>query len=102
MKRKTTFRQRFLSMLLAAVCVVGMLPFNLHVASASAPDHVAYNKEDTSFGVRYTSSNLGNVLLRVFNVNANGDTWPGWCLEHKKPFLKCDEGYTLILWNRLY
>lgn len=95
MKRKTTLRQRLLSMLLAAVCVVGLVPANLHVASASAPDHVTYSKEDTSFGTRYQSSNLGNVLLRVFNVNANGESVPGWCLEHKKPLLKCDDGYNL-------
>ena len=95
MKQKTSLRKRLLSMLLLIVCVLGLFPATTIPAAAAdpAPSHIEYDSGLTSFDKRYTSPNLGSVLLRTFYTKADGESMPGWCIQHEKPNLKCSDGY---------
>lgn len=99
MKQKTPLRKRLMSLLLSAVCVLGLFPASAIPAAAAegaAPGHIEYDSGLTQFDQKYTSPNLGKVFLRTFYTKADGNSMPGWCLEHKKPLLKCDDGYNYV------
>lgn len=93
---KTTMK-RVTSGALAFIMAAGLIPTTAITAFAATdgmPDTVTYNTQLTDFDTRYTSDNLGSVLLRVFYVNANGSATPGWCADHDKPDLNSPGGYS--------
>ena len=83
-------KYRIMSMLLALVYILGLLPT---VALAASPDTIVM--EDCTFnGVQYNSPVLGNCYLHHMQFDYNGQSITGFCAEHGKAMSKTLTGHT--------
>ena len=77
-KQAHSLRTRIMSMLLALVCILGLLPT---AALAAGPDTIKL--EDCSYnGVYYVSPALSTCWLHQMQFNYNGDSVMGFCADH--------------------
>jgi len=90
--------KRATSAFLAFVLVLGMLPGGIvpvSAASNGAPaDTITMDYSSQSWGAKYKSDVLGDVILHNFVLNVNGEEVPGWCNDHSKPACYTDAGYS--------
>ncbi len=78
MKKQThSLPARILSMLLALVCILGLLP---GAALAASPDTIM--EDCTHNGVHYESPALDTCWLHQMKFDYNGDTVTGFCADH--------------------
>lgn len=86
-----------LSLLLTAICVIGLIPTSAFAApSGSMPSEITLQKSDyfldTDGSKTYNSPSFGEPLyLHIINMNVGGKTKVGFCAEHGKQL-----GNTLI------
>ena len=79
MKKQThSLPARILSMLLALVCILGLLP---GAALAASPDSIVM-EDCTHNGVHYESAALDTCWLHQMKFDYNGDTVTGFCADH--------------------
>ena len=79
MKKQThSLPARILSMLLALVCILGLLP---GAALAASPDTIVM-EDCTHNGVHYESAALDTCWLHQMKFDYNGDTVTGFCADH--------------------
>lgn len=79
MKKQTrSLHLRIMSMLLALVCVMGLLP---GTALAASPDTIVM-EDCTHNGVHYESAALSTCWLHQMKFGYNGDTVMGFCADH--------------------
>ena len=84
---------RILALLLALVCMLGLLPAT--VLAADVPSTIKMD-DCTHNGVHYTSPNLGECWLHQMRFGLNGKSTMGFCAEHGKGMGWSLEGHT---WN---
>ena len=91
MKKQThSLHTRLLSMLLALVCVLGLLPT---AALAASPDTIKL--EDCAYnGVHYNSPALGECWLHQMQFSYNGDSVMGFCSQKGAGMGRSLEGHT--------
>ena len=77
MKKNHMFK-RAAALLLAVLCVVGLIPAN----SASAADDTIKLLEFGYSGVAYQSDKLGRCAMHQMYFDHNGDTVTGFCADH--------------------
>ncbi len=77
MKKNTIFK-RAAALLLAVLCVVGLIPAN----SASAADDTIKLTSFGYSGVTYQSAELGRCLMHEMYFDHNGQTITGFCADH--------------------
>lgn len=94
---RTKIGTRLLSLLLTAICVIGLIPTSAFAApSGSMPSEITLQKSDyfldTDGSKTYNSPSFGEPLyLHIINMNVGGETKIGFCAEHGKQL-----GNTLI------
>lgn len=94
---RTKIGTRLLSLLLTAICVIGLIPTSAFAApSGSMPSEITLQKSDyfldTDGSKTYNSPSFGEPLyLHIINMNVGGKTQVGFCAEHGKQL-----GNTLI------
>ena len=89
-KQKHSLHARLLSMLLALVCVLGLLPT---AALAASPDTIKL--EDCAYnGVHYNSPALGECWLHQMQFSYNGDSVMGFCSQKGAGMGRSLEGHT--------
>ena len=82
--------KQMLSLLLALICVLGLLPTAAFAASPST-----IKLEDCTYnGVKYESPALGVCYLHQMQFDFNGDSVMGFCAEHGKGMGWSLEGHT--------
>ena len=77
-KQAHSLRTRIMSMLLALVCILGLLPT---AALAASPDTIVM-EDCTHNGVYYESAALDTCWLHQMKFDYNGDTVTGFCADH--------------------
>lgn len=77
-KQAHSLRTRIMSMLLALVCILGLLPT---AALAAGPDTIVM-EDCTHNGVYYESAALDTCWLHQMKFDYNGDTVTGFCADH--------------------
>ncbi len=77
-KQAHSLRTRIMSMLLALVCILGLLPI---AALAAGPDTIVM-EDCTHNGVYYESAALDTCWLHQMKFDYNGDTVTGFCADH--------------------
>ena len=89
MKRKTSLRTRVVAMLLAVVCIVGLIPttaFAANTGTNTVPGTVTLKKADyhVTDAIKYDSGVLGECYVHEFYMNVNGSETVGFCADHSK------------------
>ena len=85
MKGKTSLRTRVVAMLLAVVCIVGLIPTTAFAAN-TVPGTVTLKKADyhVTDAIKYDSGVLGECYVHEFYMNVNGSETVGFCADHSK------------------
>ena len=77
-KQAHSMRTRIMSMLLALVCILGLLP----TAALAAGSDTIVMEDCTHNGVHYESAALDTCWLHQMKFDYNGDTVTGFCADH--------------------
>lgn len=82
MKGKTSLRTRVVAMLLAVVCIVGLIPTTAFAAN-TVPGTVTLKKADyhVTDAIKYDSGVLGECYVHEFYMNVNGSETVGFCAD---------------------
>ncbi len=83
--------KQIISLLLALICILGLLP--TAAFAANGPSTITLN-DCTYNGVKYDSPALGVCYMHQMQFNFNGDSVMGFCAEHGKGMGWSLEGHT--------
>ena len=88
---KTSFFKRMMTLFLAFIMMLGILPISqfaapAYAAEASAGPPVTTTVNEANLWTSYQSPILGTVIPRLFTFNMGSGIAPGFCADHSKDF----------------
>ena len=89
--QRTSFYKRVMTLLLAFIMILGLLPISQIVTPVSAANTRAGAPEKITLGESkfnskvYDTPSLKDVQLREMRFNVGGELSPGFCADHSKP-----------------
>lgn len=91
--QKTSFFKRIMTMLLAFIMMLGLLPISqftapAYAAEASGGPPATTTIHEANLWTAYQSPILGTVIPRLFTFNMGSGVAPGFCADHSKDFSK--------------
>ena len=91
--QKTSFFKRIMTMLLAFIMMLGLLPISqftapAYAAEASGGPPATITIHEANLWTAYQSPILGTVIPRLFTFNMGSGVAPGFCADHSKDFSK--------------
>ena len=91
--QKTSFFKRIMTLFLAFIMMLGLLPISqftapAYAAEASGGPPATTTIHDANLWTAYQSPILGTVIPRLFTFNMGSGVAPGFCADHSKDFSK--------------